>query len=329
MAALDEYRHKRNPAATTEPMPLANEPTEPRGNTFVIQEHHASALHWDFRLERDGVLVSWAVPKGVPTDPKVNRLAVHVEDHPLEYGKYEGTIGDGQYGAGPVTIWDAGTYVTEKWTDREVKIVLTGRRVQGRFVLFQTGGKQWMMHRMDGPPRPDWLTLPDRIEPMRAVEGSLPRGRGWNFEMAWSGDRALARIEGGRVALGSGGAGNADELGARLPELRALGESVGATQLLLDGVVSRFSDRVVYLVFDLLHLDGRSLVAEPYRERRKVLEELQLSGPAWLVPPVFEGSGTEARKTSRAQHLPGVIAKRARSVYQAGERSDDWIFVSS
>src|ERR1700761_2528089 len=130
MAALDEYRRKRNPAATSEPMPppltegADDADSAPgHGNSFVIQEHHASALHWDFRLERDGVLVSWAVPKGAPTDPAVDRLAVHVEDHPLEYGGYEGHIGDGQYGAGDVTIWDAGTYITEKWTDREVKVV--------------------------------------------------------------------------------------------------------------------------------------------------------------------------------------------------------------
>src|ERR1700761_8019486 len=100
MAALDEYRRKRDQAATSEPMPSGN--TVSGGNSFVIQEHHATALHWDFRLERDGVLVSWAVPKGVPTDPGVNRLAVHVEDHPLEYASYEGEIAHGQYGAGGV-----------------------------------------------------------------------------------------------------------------------------------------------------------------------------------------------------------------------------------
>ena len=114
MASLHEYRTKRDPERTAEPMPRRT--GRKQGNSFVVQEHHASALHWDFRLERDGVLVSWAIPKGVPPDPKVNHLAVHVEDHPLEYADFEGTIAEGNYGGGTVTIWDRGTYETEKWT---------------------------------------------------------------------------------------------------------------------------------------------------------------------------------------------------------------------
>jgi bifunctional non-homologous end joining protein LigD len=234
--ALDEYRRKRNPAATTEPM-STGVAAMGTGNSFVVQEHHATALHWDFRLERDGVLVSWAVPKGVPTDPKVNRLAVHVEDHPLEYASYEGNISHGQYGADAVSIWDAGTYVVEKWSEREVKIVLAGRRVQGRFVLFQTGGKNWMMHRMDGPPRPDWLTLPGRVEPMLATNGSLPVARGWSYEMDWPGVRSHIRVEGGRIDVTSA---DGSAIGPSFPELRPMGEQLGATQALLDGVLVHF-----------------------------------------------------------------------------------------
>src|ERR1700761_6338557 len=133
MAALDEYRRKRNPAATSEPMPppltegADDADSAPgHGNSFVVQEHHASALHWDFRLERDGVLVSWAVPKGIPPDPKVNHLAGRTEDHPLEYASFAGTIAHGEYGGGQVMLWDRGTYSTEKWSDREVMVVLDG-----------------------------------------------------------------------------------------------------------------------------------------------------------------------------------------------------------
>jgi bifunctional non-homologous end joining protein LigD len=282
-------------------------------------------LHWDFRLERDGVLVSWAVPKGLPTDPTVNRLAVHVEDHPLEYGGFEGTIGHGRYGAGQVTIWDSGTYVTEKWTDREVKVVLTGRRVQGRFVLFRTGGANWMMHRMDGPPRPDWVTLPDRMLAMTAVAGALPRGRGWAYELVWTGTRAIARVEGGRVGL-RGGTGL--DIGRRHPELGQLGDRLGTTQVLLDGVVAALGAPSTYLVFDLLHLDGESLLDRPYGERRAALDQLHLDGPAWQVPPVFEGHGPQAVKAARAQGLVGVIAKRLSSPYRPGVSSADWIAVS-
>src|SRR6266480_3025147 len=129
MDSLDAYRDKRNRGRTPEPMPDPAEPGSPepgdeRDRVFVVQEHHARRLHWDFRLERDGVLVSWAVPRGLPLDPKTNHLAVHTPDHPMEFGDYEGTIGEGEYGAGKVVIWDRGTYDCEKWTDDEVKVVL-------------------------------------------------------------------------------------------------------------------------------------------------------------------------------------------------------------
>jgi bifunctional non-homologous end joining protein LigD len=122
-------------------------------NTFVIQEHHARRLHWDFRLERDGVLVSWALPKGLPEDPAANRLAIRTEDHPLEYAWFEGEIPPGQYGAGTVRIWDRGTYETEKWTDQEIKVILHGSRVCGRYVLIHIRDNQWLVHRMDPPAR--------------------------------------------------------------------------------------------------------------------------------------------------------------------------------
>ena len=155
MSSLGRYREKRDFQATPEPagQAAAEEPVEQL--RFVVQEHHARRLHWDFRLERDGVLVSWAVPRGVPDDPKRNHLAVHVEDHPIEYIDFAGEIPRGNYGAGRVDIFDSGTYETHKWRmdDRkgEVMVTLNGRRLRGRYVLFQTDGKNWMIHRMDPP----------------------------------------------------------------------------------------------------------------------------------------------------------------------------------
>ena len=192
----------------------------PDGNSFVVHEHHARALHWDLRLERDGVLVSWAVPKGIPPDPKTNRLAVHVEDHPLEYGRFEGQIGAGEYGGGTVSIWDAGSYDTEKWSEREVKFVLHGRRVEGRFVLFQTGGQNWMLHRMDEPSVAHWQPTPTHLAPMLATPGALPDGPGWDFEMKWDGVRALVEVDAGRVTLISR---NDLDMTAAYPEIAALG----------------------------------------------------------------------------------------------------------
>jgi bifunctional non-homologous end joining protein LigD len=149
---LATYRSKRSASRTPEPVPSEGPLPRGRDDTFVIQEHHARHLHWDFRLERDGVLVSWALPKGLPRDPKKKHLAVRTEDHPLEYAAFEGEIPEGEYGAGRVRIWDRGTYECEKWTDHLVKVVLHGRRVQGRFALIHTGGDKWLIHRMYPPP---------------------------------------------------------------------------------------------------------------------------------------------------------------------------------
>src|SRR6266571_9315128 len=110
---LSEYKKKRD--FRSSPEPAGNGAQDGRGERFVIQEHHARSLHWDLRLERDGVLVSWAVPKGIPTDPKRNHLAVHVEDHPLEYIDFAGEIPEGEYGGGNVYVWDRGTYDELKW----------------------------------------------------------------------------------------------------------------------------------------------------------------------------------------------------------------------
>src|ERR1700747_438703 len=154
MDSLDAYRGKRNRGRTPEPMPDPPEPGgaapgDERNRVFVVQEHHARALHWDFRLERDGVLVSWAVPKGLPLDRHTNRLAKHTEDHPLDYIDFEGEIPAGEYGGGHVILWDTGRYDLEKWSDDEVKVVLHGKRVEGEYVLFRTKGDDWMVHRMD------------------------------------------------------------------------------------------------------------------------------------------------------------------------------------
>jgi bifunctional non-homologous end joining protein LigD len=156
---LQKYRSMRDAEKTPEPVP-GDLGMPGGGNSFVIQEHHARRLHYDFRLEHDGVLVSWAIPKGPPTDGKTNHLAVQTEDHPLEYGTFEGSIPKGEYGAGDVAIWDAGTYEAEKWREGEVIATLTGRPEGGlggaprKFALIHTGRDNepanWMIHLMDG-----------------------------------------------------------------------------------------------------------------------------------------------------------------------------------
>ena len=350
---LDEYRRKRSADRTPEPVPAG---PLPRGddNTFVIQQHHARALHWDLRLERDGVLVSWAVPRGVPRDPARNHLAVHTEDHPLEYAQFAGEIPAGEYGGGQVKIYDRGTYTTEKWRDDEVIVTFSGSRVTGRYVLFQTRGKDWMIHRMD-PPEPGWTPMPEQVRPMVATTAArLPADDdAWAYELAWDGVRALAAVEGGRLRLA--GADDEDITGP-YPQLRAMAESLAPTECLLDGVVVAFDDGrisraalearlrasgtasgrrvaartpIQYLVFDLLWLDGRSTVDLSYVERRELLSGLGLAGPHWQTPPHFTGGGTFALQTAREQGQPGVVAKRLDAPYRPGQRTRDWRLVSA
>ena len=151
MRDLSEYNAKRDPARTPEPFGEVDG-AAPVGDRFVVQEHHARRLHYDVRFERDGVLVCWAVPKGLPDAPGAPRLAVHTEDHPLAYLDFHGEIPAGEYGGGKMTIWDSGRYETEKWSDHEVAVTLHGERVSGRYVFFKPDRhdqeeKDWLVQR--------------------------------------------------------------------------------------------------------------------------------------------------------------------------------------
>jgi DNA ligase D-like protein (predicted 3'-phosphoesterase) len=143
---LAAYRDKRNFSVTPEPGGVRGA----SGNRFVVQEHHARRLHYDLRLERDGVLKSWAVPKGVPEISGEKHLAVAVEDHPLEYATFEGEIPQGEYGAGTVTIWDNGTYDTKHWDTEKIEVLLHGERLNGAYVLVKferAGQNDWLIFR--------------------------------------------------------------------------------------------------------------------------------------------------------------------------------------
>lgn len=353
---LADYHGKRSFQKTPEPRGEVGEARagEPR---FVIQEHHARRLHWDFRLERDGVLVSWALPKGLPTDPRRNHLAVHVEDHPLDYIDFAGRIPAGEYGGGSVSIWDHGTYETEKWrleggTGRpEVMVTLHGERAEGRYVLFQTDGKNWMIHRMDAAT----ATLPDRVTPMlaRAVP-ELPAGKDgdWAFEFKWDGVRALAFCTPGEIRLRSR---TGNDITRTYPEIGRLMDQVGGRSMVLDGEIVAFDDEgvprferiqqrlgltteadvrtamrrvpVSYLIFDLLHLDGRDTTGLTYLARRELLTGLELGGKSWVVPEHQVGHGEDLLAAARERHLEGVMAKRTDSRYEPGARTGAWLKV--
>jgi bifunctional non-homologous end joining protein LigD len=353
--SLTSYRSKRDPKRTPEPVPKKRPARSGSGTQpiFVIQEHHASSLHWDFRLERDGVLASWALPKGLPVSPHQNHLAVQVEDHPLEYGSFSGTIPDGEYGAGTVSIWDHGTYECEKWRPDEVMVVLHGTRAEGRYVLFPTKGTQWMIHRMDPAPE-GFEPLPERMQPMLAVPASEPpEGGEWAYEFKWDGMRVLVWSEGGRLRIVSR---NGNDVTRSFPELRGFGESLGSRQALFDGelvvlgpdgvpsfsrlqhrihtdspsAVGRLavSDPVSLVIFDLLHLDGAPLLGDSYDDRRSALQRLHIGDPKWAVTPSFtDVSGAAVLKASADAGMEGLVAKRRDSPYRPGRRSPDWIKV--
>jgi bifunctional non-homologous end joining protein LigD len=199
---LGPYRAKRDFDSTPEPAPA--EAAGEDLNRYVVQEHHARSMHWDLRLEREGTLASWAVPKGIPPDPQRNHLAVRTEDHPLGYLEFHGDIPEGEYGAGTMKIWDQGTYELHKWRADEVMVTFHGERLEGRYVLFRTGGKNWMIHRMDPPQDAGREPMPERIAPMLARSGPLPPDDGrWAYEVKWDGVRAIGHGEGGRLRLAS------------------------------------------------------------------------------------------------------------------------------
>src|SRR5919204_4486522 len=276
---LERYRAKRDLSVSPEPDAGAAPPSGPAPR-FVVQEHSARSMHWDLRLEKDGTLASWAVPRGIPPDPSRNHLAVRTEDHPIEYLDFEGEIPEGQYGAGTMRIWDRGTYEEHKFRDDEVMVTFHGERLRGRHVLFRTGDKNWMIHRMDPPEDPEREPMPERLEPMLARSGPLPGGDGWAFEVKWDGIRAIAFAQGGRLRLA---ARSGRDITARYPELRDLGRALGAHEAVLDGEIVAFGENgrpsfqrlqsrmhvtsehavrrlsrehpVVYVIFDLLFLD--------------------------------------------------------------------------
>lgn len=335
---LTEYRAKRDAAKTPEPVP-ATAPVPGEGNSFVIQEHHARRLHYDFRLERDGVLVSWAVPKNLPDTPSVNHLAVRTEDHPLEYGGFEGTIPKGEYGAGTVRIWDSGSYVTEKFEDTvekgEVIVVLSGSRISGRYALIRTSGDQWLAHRMKDQRAFAFADL----DPMLATHGSVSRlsPSEWAFEGKWDGYRLLVEADHGRVRLRSR---SGRDVTGEYPRMQALGDDLTEHHVVLDGELVALDDagvpsfaemqnsprspRLQFWAFDLLYLDGRPLLRASYRDRRRLLETLA-RGTDLVVKDLLYPDGKQALEQSRSLGWEGVVAKKWGSPYQPGRRSTAWV----
>jgi bifunctional non-homologous end joining protein LigD len=342
---LADYRAKRDPRRTPEPFGGRKRGKQP---IFVIQRHDARRLHYDFRLERDGALASWAVPKGVPLGPGQKALAVHVEDHPLEYAKFEGTIPAGQYGAGTVEIWDEGTYeLLEEKRDGGLTVRLHGRRLEGAWTLVPAN--------LDGNPK-NWLLIKKRDEDkdgrpagkreyaamLATLSEDLPRGEGWLYEIKWDGYRALAYVRGGECRLVSR---NGNDLTERFPAIaKAVEKAVKSPECVLDGEVCALDDQgrpsfslmqqgtgaaLIYAVFDVLEIDGEPVVDLPLAERHQRLESLiDKRNRTVRISEAFE-DGESLLAAAREQGLEGVIAKRADSRYQQGKRTRDWLKIKT
>jgi bifunctional non-homologous end joining protein LigD len=339
---LGEYKRKRDPKKTPEPF-SGRSPSE-RQPIFVVQRHDARRLHYDFRLERDGALASWAVPKGVPVEPGEQHLAVHVEDHPIEYAKFEGEIPKGNYGAGTVEIWDSGTYeLLDEKRNGGLTVRLHGKKLNGVWALVPAhlDGKDenWLIVRKREDPD---AVRQGRYKPMLAtLEREVPHGEQWTFEVKWDGYRALAYVHGGDCELVSR---NDKPLTERFPHIaREIVKAVKTPNAVLDGEVcaldeqgrasfsemQKGSERLVYYAFDVLEIDGVPLIDLPFQERHERLARL-LDGRnrAVRISETFD-DGDALYEAAKEQGLEGIMAKRLDSRYFPGKRTRDWLKVKT
>ncbi len=408
---LEEYRRKRDFKQTPEPAPVTQTAASGKSGRFVVQRHRATRLHYDFRLEIDGVLVSWAVPKGPTLDSKTRRMAVHVEDHPIEYFDFEGVIPAKQYGAGDVIVWDWGTWEPEAPTldgrksvdDGELKFRLNGQKLKGRFTIVRTSrrpgqeptrafendqGEQWLLiHKADEHAKAGWdaedfpqsvktgrtndevkenrdavwisqapaetaeidlagakvSPLPQKIEPMMATLATKPfDDEDWLFEIKWDGFRVQAVVDDGKVRILTRNLNDAATYFPRL--LGAPGRWLEANQAIIDGEVvaideagrpdfsllqTKLGDKeasgLLYQAFDLLYLDGRSLLNVPLEDRKRLLRSVLKDHPRVRFASHVVRDGKAFFEAAGAMGVEGMVAKLRRSRYEPGRRSASWL----
>lgn len=339
---LDEYSRKRDFSRTTEP---GIDFDTGEGNRFVVHRHHATRLHYDLRLEEDGVLKSWAVPKGLPPRPGVKRLAIQTEDHPLKYLDFEGTIPKNEYGGGEMWIYAAGKYIITKKKKDGLYFRLESAGFTGEYRMHKMKDQEWLLEKVD-PPLKDWLH--SVVEPMHSESVSAPPKGDYLYEVKWDGIRALIFIEDGTIRLQSR---NGNDITHKYPELLDVSTSFRATNGLFDGeivvldetgkpqferVINRLKTsgeaaikrlsktKPVYCyVFDCIYLDGRSLVNEPFYRRYEWLADSVKMGGRYRLSEVMD-DGEALFKAAQQHHLEGIMAKKRDSRYQSGKRSGLW-----
>jgi bifunctional non-homologous end joining protein LigD len=344
---LFEYVRKRDFAGTPEPAP--GEAAAAEGNSFVIHKHRATRLHYDVRLERDGALPSWAVPRGLPIAKGDKRLAVQTEIHPLEYGSFHGTIPEGHYGAGEVRIFDDGWYEPLEWTDTKVSFRLHGRRYPGLEFHFVKTRTDWLAFLASNQQAP-LIAPPPRFLPMLAEGGwKAFDDPDWWFEPKMDGIRALAYLGTDETKLITR---RGRDVTRQYPDLHMIHELVDQVNAVIDGEIVAF-DRdgknsfetlqqrmnlqnereikrmskeipVALVVFDLLWLDGRDATGLTLEERRELLSIVAEQDHRLQLMTHVEGDGTGVVKAAKEHSLEGVVAKKKGSRYVSGRRTDVW-----
>ena len=342
---LAEYERKRDRRKTPEPFGGKKRGKEP---IFVVQRHDARRLHYDFRLEMNGALASWAVPKGIPLEPGQRGLAVHVEDHPLEYATFEGEIPKGEYGAGPVEIWDNGTYeLLEEKRDGGLTVRLHGKRLEGVWTLVPA--------KLDGNPK-NWLILRKREDgaaqqrdrrkyrPMLAtLTDEVPNGDAWLHEVKWDGYRAIADVRGSEATLTSR---NDNDLTRRFESVaKEIAKAVKTPDCVVDGEVCALDEqgratfsamqqgksgtRYIYVVFDLLEVDGVPVTDLPLTERRQRLQRLLDRRNQTVQFSESFDDGDALYRVAQDQGFEGIVSKHRGSTYEPGRRSRDWLKIKT
>jgi bifunctional non-homologous end joining protein LigD len=341
---LETYEQKRDFKKTSEPK-AGIAPSG--GNNFVVHRHHASHLHYDLRLEQDGVLKSWAVPKGLPPHPGVKRLAVQTEDHPMEYLTFDGKIPKGQYGGGEMWIYALGKYQVTKDKKDGFYFRLTSKEVNGEYRIYKIKQKEWLLERVDIP---QVNYFHDHIEPMLSEAAhKIPVRGSYIYEVKWDGIRALISLADGQVKIHSR---NRNEVSKQFPELQVADKAFRATCGLFDSeivcldksgkpefknVIKRLmtsgesaiqklsrTHPVYCYIFDCLYLDGRSLINEPLLKRKEWLNDAIRTDTPYRVSESVE-DGTNLLEAARELGLEGIMAKEKTGKYLPGKRTDLWL----
>ncbi len=340
---LESYEKKRDFQKTPEP---AAKVIEGSGTSFVVHRHHASHLHYDLRLEQDGVLKSWAVPRGLPPHPGVKRLAVQTEDHPMKYLTFDGIIPKGQYGAGEMWIYALGKYQITKDKKDGFYFRLSSKEVSGEYRIYKIKAKEWLLERVDTP---QINYLHDTIEPMLSVIAEKPPvGDDFLYEVKWDGIRALISLEDGQIKIKTR---NQNDVTKQFPELLAADKGFRAACGLFDAEIVCLDDQgrpqfkkvihrlmsngdnniqklsksspVYCYIFDCLYLDGRSLINEPLLKRREWLKDAVRTDASYRISEIVE-DGESLFEAARELSLEGIMAKVNDGKYLPGKRSDLW-----